>query len=104
GWAGRRVGGARSLLIVTYRDDEIGPGHPRRAVLGDLATASGCERLSVRPLTSAGVRTLAAGHPLDSEHLYRITGGNPFYVTEVLAAPVWTVPATVADAVIARAA
>jgi tetratricopeptide (TPR) repeat protein len=36
--------------------------------------------------------------------LHRITGGNAFYVTEVLAAPGWTVPETVADAVLARTA
>jgi DNA-binding CsgD family transcriptional regulator/tetratricopeptide (TPR) repeat protein len=99
---GRRVTGTRSVVVVTYRDDEVGAGHPFRTVLGDLATAAGCERLRVPPLTPAGVGMLAAGQALDPERLYRVTGGNAFYVTEVLAAPGWTVPLSVTDAVLAR--
>jgi DNA-binding CsgD family transcriptional regulator/tetratricopeptide (TPR) repeat protein len=101
-FVGRRVTGTRSVVIVTYRDDETGPGHPLRAVLGDLATAAGCERLHVPPLSPDGVRVLTAGHALDAGQLHRITGGNAFYVTEVLAAPGWTVPLSVSDAVLAR--
>lgn len=99
---GRRVTTTRSVVVVTYRDDEVGAAHPLRALLGDLATAVGCERLQVPALTPEGVRTLAAGHALDPERLHRATGGNAFYVTEVLAAPGWTVPASVTDAVLAR--
>jgi DNA-binding CsgD family transcriptional regulator/tetratricopeptide (TPR) repeat protein len=101
-FVGRRVTRTRSLVIVTYRDDEVGPGHPLRTVLGDLATAAGCERLEVPPLSPAGVRALTAGHALNAEQVHRITGGNAFYVTEVLAAPGWTVPLSVTDAVLAR--
>jgi DNA-binding CsgD family transcriptional regulator/tetratricopeptide (TPR) repeat protein len=100
-FVGRRVLGCRSLVVVTYRDDEVGTG-PLRTVLGDLATAEGCDRLDVPALTPAGVRSLASGHALDHERLYRVTGGNAFYVTEVLATPGWTVPLSVADAVLAR--
>ena len=99
---GRRVTGTRSLVLVTYRDDEVGAGHPLRAVVGDLATAAGCERLHVPALTPDGVRALATGAELDPERLHRVTGGNAFYVTEVLAAPSWTVPLSVTDAVLAR--
>jgi DNA-binding CsgD family transcriptional regulator/tetratricopeptide (TPR) repeat protein len=101
-FVGRRVSGTRSLVVVTYRDNEVGAGHPLRALLGDLATAAGCERLTVPPLTTAAVRVLAAGAPLDPERLHSVTGGNAFFVTEVLAAPGWTVPLSVADAVLAR--
>ena len=41
-----------------------------------------------------------AGRP--SQGLHGITGGNPLFVTEVLAGVVDTVPATVRDAVLAR--
>jgi DNA-binding CsgD family transcriptional regulator/tetratricopeptide (TPR) repeat protein len=99
---GRRVTNTRSVVLVTYRDDEVGAGHPLRTVLGDLATAAGCERLHVPPLSPEGVRTLAAGQALDPDRLHRVTGGNAFYVTEVLAAPGWTVPLSVTDAVLAR--
>jgi DNA-binding CsgD family transcriptional regulator len=55
-------------------------------------------------LTVAGVRQLLdrAGSALDADEVYRRTGGNPFYVTEVLAAGAMQVPATVRDAVLAR--
>ncbi|MBA3317862.1 MAG: AAA family ATPase [Gemmatimonadales bacterium] len=36
---GRRAHRLRLLVIVTVRDDEIGPAHPLRSVLGDLPRA-----------------------------------------------------------------
>jgi len=102
-YLGRRIHQTRSLLVATYRDDEVHPDHPLRPVIGDLATTPGHHRMTVAPLTLAGVASLAAHDAVDVDHLARITGGNPFYVTEVLAAPGWTVPPTVTDAVIARA-
>src|SRR5918995_1715009 len=47
----RRVHGTRGLVLVTYRDDELPAEDGVRAVLGDLATATGCRRLTVQPLT-----------------------------------------------------
>jgi DNA-binding CsgD family transcriptional regulator/tetratricopeptide (TPR) repeat protein len=107
-FVGRRVAATRSLLLVTYRSDEVDAQPGLRALLGDLATATGCHRRQVRPLSAAAVAELASGHALEAEHLHRVTGGNPFYVTEVLAAlewtvPRWTVPPTVGHAVLARA-
>ena len=43
---------------------------------------------------------MAGGHA--AADLHRLTAGNPFFLTEVLAAPDGGVPATVADAVLAR--
>lgn len=100
---GRRLGQTRTLLVVTYRADEIGRGHPLTTVLGDLATADAVRRMTVLPLSEAAVRTLAAGSPLDPAALHRQTGGNPFFVTEVLASGTSGIPATVRDAVLARA-
>ncbi len=100
---GRRIDRLPLLLIVTYRDDEVGPYHPLQRILGDLATAPGYRRLSLAPLSEAAVRSLAAGSDFDPSVLYQQTGGNPFYVTEVLAAGNDVVPATVSDAVLARA-
>jgi DNA-binding CsgD family transcriptional regulator len=100
----RRLGALRLLVIVTYRDDEIGRDHPLRLLLGDLATSPTVHRLSVRPLSEEAVRTVAAGSGQDSATLHRLTGGNPFFLSEVLAAEGEMVPATVKDAVLARAA
>jgi DNA-binding CsgD family transcriptional regulator/tetratricopeptide (TPR) repeat protein len=98
---GRRIDSTRCLLIATYRDDEVGPTHPLRKVFGDLATASSVHRLNLAPLSAASVRQLALNSSLDGDELYRQTGGNPFYVTEVLAAS-GGIPETVRDAVLAR--
>ena len=50
------------------------------------------------------MRQLAAGSSLDPAELYRLTGGNPFFVTELVAAGIPEVPAAARDAVLARAA
>ncbi len=100
---GRRIDGRQTLHLVTYRDDEIGPDHPLRLILGDLATAQSIHRMTLHPLTEEAVRQLADGSGRDSDALYRLTGGNPFFVNEVLAAPDQSVPASAADAVLARA-
>ena len=44
----------------------------------------------------------AAGRDLDVEALARVTGGNPFFVTEVLADARADIPSSVVDAVLAR--
>ena len=101
---GRRINELPVLFVVTYRDDEIGADHPLRLVLGDLATAPAVHRINVRPLSQDAVQCLAEGSGRDAATLYRLTAGNPFFVTEALATDGETVPATVGDAVLARAA
>jgi hypothetical protein len=98
---GRRLDGVTALVIATYRDDEIGPQHPLRTVLADVETR---RRIALPPLSESGVRALAEGSDVDPAELYRQTGGNPFYVTEVLATGGSGVPSSVRDAVLARAA
>jgi DNA-binding CsgD family transcriptional regulator/tetratricopeptide (TPR) repeat protein len=100
-FVGRRVGDTPSLVLGSMRAEEVAAAHPLRAVLGDLAT-SGLLRRRIEPLSAGGVRTLAAGHEIDPDELHQVTGGNPFYVTEVLAAPASDVPQTVRDAVLTR--
>ena len=91
-------------LVLTYRDDELGPRHPLRIVLGDLATSAACGASRCRRSRSRRCATLAAGQPLDPAALHRQTGGNPFFVTEALASREAGIPPTVRDAVLARAA
>jgi ATP/maltotriose-dependent transcriptional regulator MalT len=101
---GRRIAPTGALLVVTYRRDEVGPGHPLQLVLGDLA-GTGPARVEPPPLSAGAVAALAGEAGLgDPDELYRLTGGNPFYVTEALAGPEAVVPASVRDAVLARAA
>jgi DNA-binding CsgD family transcriptional regulator len=100
----RRIGPAATLMVVTYRDDEVGPLHPLQLLAGDLASSALVRRLRLAPLSRQAVTVLAAPHGMDPAALHERTGGNPFFVTEVLAAGNEAIPATVADAVLARAA
>ncbi|MGH3072604.1 MAG: ATP-binding protein, partial [Gaiellaceae bacterium] len=101
---GRRVDGSGAFVVATYRDDEVTGDHPLRVVLGELASASGVVRLTVPPLSLDAVRELAAPHDADADAIHRLTLGNAFFVTEILAAGGGELPATVSDAVLARAA
>ena len=51
----RRVDRTRSLVIGTYRDDEVGADHPLVPLLGDVARSPSASTLHLRPLTPAGV-------------------------------------------------
>jgi predicted ATPase len=101
---GRRLAGTRTLIIVTYREDMLGPYHPLRRVLGDLVNKPAITRMTLRPLSLDAVRTLAASTGIDPVALHERTGGNPFYVTEIVAAGDATLPDSIRDAVLARAA
>ena len=103
-FAGRRLRGAAVLLIVTYRDDDLAADDPLRVALGELARQRSTRRISLTSLSADAVRVLARGSDLEAAALYRLTGGNPFYVTEVLPAGMAEVPASARDAVLARAA
>src|SRR5207248_10236950 len=92
------------LVLATYRDDELDRVHPLRVLLGELATLPQAERLTVPSLSPEAVAELAGSAEVDAGELHRLTGGNPFFVTEVLGAGNRTMPPTVTDAVLARAA
>jgi DNA-binding CsgD family transcriptional regulator len=104
---GRRITSLPLLLVMTYRDDEVGPQHPLSAAMGDLATSAEITRMQLDALSRDAVAMLATGSGFNATELHRITGGNPFYVTEVLAAgPDETrgLPRSVAEAVWGRLA
>jgi DNA-binding CsgD family transcriptional regulator/tetratricopeptide (TPR) repeat protein len=101
---GRRVHGLPVLAIASYRDDELAHDHPLRVLAGELASEQAVSRIEVPPLTAAAVAMLSEDHEIDADDLYRTTNGNPFFVSEVLAAGTNEVPETARDAVLARAA
>src|SRR4051812_31645046 len=100
----RRIGQARSVLILTYRDDEVIDGHPAQLLLGELCTNRAASRLLLPPLTLEGVATLLEGTSLDPATVLATTGGNPFFVSEVRQAATPAVPPGARDLVLARAA
>lgn len=100
----RRLRPLRVMILLTHRHDEVGAGHPLTQLLGDLPPALS-HRLELAPLSAESVSVLARSHGRDGRELYRITGGNPFFVSEVLAQPAdqhGRLPASVRDAVLAR--
>jgi len=104
-YLGRRLATIAALLVVTYRDDEIGRTHPLPVLLGDLAPLPGITWVALERLSRAAVAELAAGHDVDVDRLHAVTAGNPFFVTEALSAPSSTgIPVTVREAVRGRLA
>jgi DNA-binding CsgD family transcriptional regulator/tetratricopeptide (TPR) repeat protein len=100
---GRRMEDVPALVVITYRDDELDRGHPLRLLLGELR-GDATVRIKLAPLSALAVTELAGSIGIDAEKLYTQTGGNPFFVTEVLAAGDAEIPVSVRDAVLARAA
>ncbi len=84
----------RSLqVIVTYRDSDLGKDHPLTAVLADLRSLQGVQRIALRGLGAdevAEIMTAVAGHELEADALELAgqiaaeTDGNPFFVGEIL--------------------
>ena len=104
GFLARRIREMAVLLIVSYRNDELADAHPLRIALGYLAVQRCARRLPLAPLSAHAVRMLSAGRGVDPEELYRVTGGNPFYIHAVLEAGLGEVPGSARDVVLARAA
>ena len=100
----RRIAKLSLLLLVTFRDDALSPQDPLRLALGELSGQRVTRRIDLPPLTSAGVRRLAEGTTYSPDELYELTGGNPFFVVEVLSDHGTEIPASARDAVLARAA
>ena len=101
-FVGRRVENTKALVVCTYRDDEVGPDHPLRVVLGQLGPLASTHRLAIPPLTETAVASLIDDRPMDAVRIHMLTGGNAFFVTEIIAAESGDLPVTVKDAVLAR--
>ena len=100
---GRRMQRLPVMLIISYRDDEVGMHHPLRSVIGArLAGGADGARVCLPSLSEGAVRAMALRVGRNAADLSRVTGGNPFFVTEALAVADHEVPATVRDAVLAR--
>jgi predicted ATPase/DNA-binding XRE family transcriptional regulator len=82
----------RVLLIVTFRDVEVGRQHPLRNILHDLEREALAERLSLVPLAEKDTGELAAAaigaEVALSDDLvslvHRRTEGNPFFIQQVV--------------------
>jgi DNA-binding CsgD family transcriptional regulator len=105
-YLGRRLPLLRTLVILSLRSDEIGADHPLPHVLGDIPSGS-VTRITLEPLSAGAVTALAELTGRSAADLYRITEGNPFFVTELLASSdpdSGGVPNSIRDAVWSRLA
>jgi DNA-binding CsgD family transcriptional regulator/tetratricopeptide (TPR) repeat protein len=98
----RRLDVVSCLVIATYRAD-LPTDHPLRRAWGSFVGPH-VTRLTVPPLSIDAVRTLATGTSIDPLRLHQRTGGNPFFVVEVVATDHMDLPETVRDTILARAA
>ncbi|MGZ8783255.1 MAG: ATP-binding protein, partial [Gaiellaceae bacterium] len=91
----RRIGSLTVLLLLTCRDGEAPPAHPLHAAVSATSAV-----LELEPLSAVAVASLSGG---DGGDVYATTGGNPFYVTELLAAGTGEeLPRSIANAVRGR--
>lgn len=100
---GRRLPDLPVLVVGTYRPHDVDGGHGLRLALGDVPPGL-VDEVDVPALSAVAVAALARGRDLDAAALHRATGGNPFFVTEILASARGAAPASVRDAVNARVA
>ena len=99
----RRVQRTHGVVAVTYRDDELDQSHPLRALLGDVGHGPAVRRIRLRPLSAQAVSKLAGAAGADGDEIFRLSGGNPYVVSELLADPDGAGD-SVGAAVLARAA
>ena len=99
----RRVAHLPVVMVATFRSRGLAGDHPLTRLLGTLL-GEHVVRLPLEPLSVAAVRDLGGFSDDEAAEVHRITGGNPFFVTEVIAAGVDAVPTTVRDAVLGRIA
>jgi class 3 adenylate cyclase/tetratricopeptide (TPR) repeat protein len=83
----------RALVLGTYRETELAPDHPLTQLLADLQRDAGTTTVRIGGLGAHGIAALleaTAGHALDKRAtefvrwLQAGTGGNPFFIREVL--------------------
>jgi DNA-binding CsgD family transcriptional regulator len=98
----RRLTDVPALIVATYRD-QLERSHPLLVTIGELPPGS-ARRISPRPLSATAVGELGELGVEQAERIHVVTGGNPFFVTELLAGAGDTLPAAVRDAVLARVA
>jgi DNA-binding CsgD family transcriptional regulator/tetratricopeptide (TPR) repeat protein len=96
---GRRITRFRCLFILTWRDEEVPLGHPLKQLLGQLPPHL-FTRLQLPPLSRTAVENLAKTRGYRGEDVYGISGGNPFYVNEILASYSPGIPDNIKDSIL----
>ncbi|MGV9712753.1 ATP-binding protein [Gordonia sp. NPDC003424] len=99
----RRIQGSTTLVVIAARRDEsAGPADPVQLLLGDVARSTSATSIAVQPLSIEAVAQMVGDRPLDPVSLHKLSGGNAFFVTELLDHEGDDLPGTVRDAILAR--
>jgi DNA-binding CsgD family transcriptional regulator/tetratricopeptide (TPR) repeat protein len=102
-----------SLLVGTFRHDDVHRRHPLRSLLAEIERHAACTRIQTGPLDLAATTELISaitpgrGDRASVAQIHRRSGGSPFYIEELVAAAdqgVDELPATLCDTILARAA
>jgi DNA-binding CsgD family transcriptional regulator/tetratricopeptide (TPR) repeat protein len=83
----RRVQRSNVLLVLTFRDDEVDAMHPLTQVLGEVP-ATHCTTIKLKPLSKVSLASLSGYDANRLRELVDVSGGNPFFVTELIAAQI----------------
>ena len=93
---GRRMDRSHGVLVLTFRE-RLTADHPLTAALGDLPQSE-VEQVVLQPLSRDTVLALA-DEPDRGARVWALSKGNPFYVSQLLAAPHEEVPRSVSDVI-----
>ena len=101
-----RIESVPALVVATYRDDELDRTHPLRVVLGELARERAVDAARrPAPLSPAAPSPSSPRpHGVDAGELYRAPAATRSSSPRCSPPGEETIPATVRDAVLARAA
>ena len=110
GFLGMRMRRDPVLLVATYRTDDLHRRHPLLPALAEIQRAVRPERIDLEPLDAEATAELViaiSGHEVDRaalERVHRRSGGNPFFVEELLVAtdPANQLPPTLHEVVLSR--
>lgn len=88
---GRRVAHLPLVLVLTYRDDELGPLHPLYHALAQLPSEH-VTSVSLPPLSIGAVTELVQHAGLNTRRVFELSGGNPLLTVELVATGTLDVP------------
>ncbi len=101
-YLGKRIATAGCALVITLRSEALASQAPLRKTVAAL-DATATTHIELEPLSEDAVAELCRRQGRAPQGLHALTGGNPFYLSQLLAAPEGSVPGSLRDAVLAQA-
>jgi len=97
----KRINKYRSFLIVTYRSDEVSFNNTLRLAFSNIGTAN-LKRFELPPLSKNAINILAKNSGRKDNLIFSKTGGNPFFIKELLLHNQKNIPATIKELIISK--